>query len=421
MTPKKELKHIISLGNNQANWVANLYTAIKEKDTSFIFDADNYYDLQEANQNNTPFNNNYHLKKDYPLKKYFWKYAWFFFTKRFLTPYLLVKTVGTKKQLSNFISIFFNGYITQQEFLSNKNYNIYHFHFLRFTYIKQLFFLPPTKKVIVSIWGSDLLRINNVVEFYFQQKALERADIITLQNEEMRELLLAKFGRHLKPKIKEALFLMNETMLKIVDELRFSKEEINDYKKETLQCLHNEKMVMVGHNANPYNNHLEIIHQLASLPESNKKELKFVFLMTYGNKKKVNYAKQIAIACEVAGLNFHLITDFLTPKNLALLKLSTDVFIHLPESDAMSGTLLEAAYAGNKVITGSWLPYKKFKQCGIVYQEINSFEKLPQELMKVLENPINPMIIEQNRKSIQETFFKEIVIQNWLDIYNSLL
>src|SRR5690606_16464267 len=144
----------------------------KEKDTSFIFDADNYYDLQEANQNNTPFNNNYHLKKDYPLKKYFWKYAWFFFTKRFLTPYLLVKTVGTKKQLSNFISIFFNGYITQQEFLSNKNYNIYHFHFLRFTYIKQLFFLPPTKKVIVSIWGSDLLRINNVVEFYFQQKAL---------------------------------------------------------------------------------------------------------------------------------------------------------------------------------------------------------------------------------------------------------
>src|SRR5690606_32383906 len=128
-------------------------------------------------------------------------------------------------------------------------------------------------------------------------------------------------------------------------------------------------------------NHLEIIHQLASLPESNKKELKFVFLMTYANKDKINYAKQIAIACEVAGLNFHLITDFLTPKNLALLKLSTDVFIHLPESDAMSGTLLEAAYAGNKVITGSWLPYKKFKQCGMIYQEINNFNQLPAELM----------------------------------------
>jgi len=419
--PKKEFKHIISLGNNQANWVANLYAAIKEKDTSFLFDADNYYDLQVADNKNTPFENSYHFRKDYTLKKYFWKYAWYFLSKHFLTHYRFVKAVGSKKQLMDFISIYLNGFITQKEFLSKKHYDIYHFHFIKFSYLFNIFFLPKNKKVICTFWGSDLLRSKNIIDYFFQQKALDRADIITLQNEEMRELVLAKFGRHLKPKIKEALFLMNEDMLEIVDKLQLNQQEINDYKKLHLSCENNEKIVMIGHNANPFNNHVKIIHQLTTLPEHYKKEVIFVFLMTYGNNEKINYASLIGSLCENAGLNHLLITDFLTPKNLALLKLSTDIFIHLPETDAMSGTLIEAAYAGNKVITGSWLPYKKFKQCGMIYQEINNFNHLPAELMQALENPISDSVVEQNRTSIQHTFFKEIVIQNWLNIYNNLI
>src|SRR5690606_3635843 len=136
-------------GNNQANWVANLYKGIKKVDNRFVFDADNYYQLnQSTSSDNHPFDKLYQFRKTYTLKKYWHKYFYFFFSKTFWNAYRFVKSVGSTKQISNFVSVFFCGFASSKEVLEKTPYDIYHFHFIKFSFLFNLYFLPRDKKVI---------------------------------------------------------------------------------------------------------------------------------------------------------------------------------------------------------------------------------------------------------------------------------
>ena len=66
-----------------------------------------------------------------------------------------------------------------------------------------------------------------------------------------------------------------------------------------------------------------------------------------------------------AGLEFRIVQRYLDRQELAAFRIASDILIHLPVSDALSGTVLETVYAGNAVITGSWLPYSPFRKAGL--------------------------------------------------------
>ena len=412
---------IISLGNNQANWVANLYTAIIKKDGSFTYDADNYYSINENQNSKIPFKNTYSLKNEYSHSKYGLNYFFLFLSKNFWKEYRFIKTIGTKKQKKNFISLYFKGYLSNKIFFKKNNYDIYHFHFLKFEYLFQLFFLPQNKKIICSFWGSDLFRSNGIIQYYFQQKALKRANIITVQNEEMAEVVLAKFGRELKPKIKQLLFPLETTLFDTLDSYRFDTDKIIQFKKEILNIPSTHKVVAIGHNANRLNNHLSILQHLNNLSNELKEETVFVFLMTYGEQNKNIYANELLNMCKRNNLQHHFFSEYLSITDLALLKLSTDVFVHLPDSDAMSGSLIEAAYAGNNIITGTWLPYSKFKKSGIQYSTISKYDDLITQLKTELNTPLSSVNVSKNIKGIKAVFHEDAIAPEWIKAYKELL
>ena len=78
-----------------------------------------------------------------------------------------------------------------------ETYDLYHFHFCVSKSFRYLDVVPADAKVICSYWGSDLLRSSGLFEYAHQMRALARADVITVQSVEMREILLSKFGRDL--------------------------------------------------------------------------------------------------------------------------------------------------------------------------------------------------------------------------------
>lgn len=411
---------IISLGNNQANWVANLYQAIIKKDNSFAFEADSYYAINNENNAITPFKKTYQFKNEYTFAKYGIRYFSFFLSKSFWKEYRFVKAVGNKKQKKDFISLFFKGFLTQKIFFKNNNYDVYHFHFLKFEYLFQLFFLPQNKKIICSFWGSDLFRSNGIIQYHFQQKALKRANVITVQNEEMVEVVLAKFGRELKPKIKKLLFPLDATLFDALDLYRNNSNEINQFKKEVLNLSPTQKVVAIGHNANKFNNHLAILQYLNNLDNQLKEETHFVFLMTYGELNKGEYINELMNCCKTNNIQHHFFSEYLSTKDLALLKLATDVFVHLPESDAMSGSLIEAAYAGNNIITGSWLPYSRFTKAGIQYSTISNYYELIPQLKNQLNTPISTTNVYKNITGIKANFFEDIIAPEWITVYKEL-
>ena len=275
--------------------------------------------------------------------------------------------------------------------------------------------------MICSFWGSDLFRTENKFQFYFQQKALKRANIITLHNEEMEEFVLTKFGKELKPKIRKTLFPLDSKLFKLIDTYQTEVNKIDTFKSEILTTDNKKKIVAIGHNANKHNNHIAILNELKNIPHELKKDIQFVFLMTYGEVNKEGYIKEISKLCKSQSLNHLFITEYLSVDDLALFKLATDVFIHLPNSDAMSGSLTEAAYAGSNIITGSWLPYSKFSKAGLCFSKISSFNELIPQLIYELDNPITLSDKTKNISGIKSTFFENKIAPDWVAVYKELL
>ena len=135
--------------------------------------------------------------------------------------------------------------------------------------------------------------------------------------------------------------------------------------------------------------------------------------------KKIEYKAKLTQLLEQSGMSFVLLETFFSKEELAISRLATNVFIHMPICDALSGTMLELMYASSIVITGSWLPYKTFRKAQINYYEIDDFSEIQFKLDSLIENFQSEKERAKNNKGlIQEYFFTDTLIENWAQILN---
>jgi len=302
-----------------------------------------------------------------------------------------------------------------------KNYDVFHFHFIQYSYIRTAWLVPRGKKIICSFWGSDLLRTSDSFNHFVVGKVLRKADIITVQSIELREILLAKFGRELKSKIRIVLFNLNDETFSHIDDYRGNIAAIANFCTEN--GISNSKIkVVVGHNASPFNNHLAIIAALAKLPESQRLCVVIPFAYGIAPKERVEYRHRVENALKDATLTYTILDKYFTGSELAMLRLSTDIYLHLPESDALSAALTEAAYAGAVVITGDWLPYSPFKRAGMQLIYAAQWDDLALKLQGVFANLQldKERICYLNKEAIRSHFFTAETTKGWLGIFDEL-
>lgn len=304
-------------------------------------------------------------------------------------------------------------------FSASNHYSLYHFHFCDAEHLRFMGEVPAKAKVICSFWGSDLLRTHGVYEYVQQNRALHRADAITIHSPELREVLLAKFGRHLCSKIHCARFPANEEIYNAIDDVMVH-PEVMDAFRSNLKMPPNRLLVCVGHNGNPANNHLPIINALSRLSVSQKAAAVWMFPMKF--HKNEPHIRAVEAAATAAGLDFRLITDYLQGRKLAAFRLATDILIHLPISDALSATVVEVIYGGNCVITGSWLPYSPFRKAQLPLVTVDNCDELPVCISHTLSR-MDELKRQANetRQRIREHFFGEAVMPPWIEIYRTLL
>ena len=119
-------------------------------------------------------------------------------------------------------------------------------------------------------------------------------------------------------------------------------------------------------------------------------------------------------ALNKSGCSYVILEKFFVDEELSISRLASDVFIHAPISDALSGTMLELLYASNIVITGSWLPYKTFKAAHLSYFEITDFIELSEKLDSVIENfETEKELTLKNKSLVRDTFISEKLVQKW--------
>lgn len=218
-----------------------------------------------------------------------------------------------------------------------------------------------TKKVVkITIWGSDFYRVDDFRRE--QQRAIyKKCDSIQLLTKNMKSDFV-DYYKDFEKKIKIANF--GVIQFNIMDEVKKKISGLPKFKNVTFS----DKLTIVcGYNGSEAQQHKIIINALNQLDLVSKEKIFLIFPMTYGGDKK--YIKKVEHELELLNIPFLLLKDLLTNKQIAQLRLETDIVINIQITDAFSGSLQEHLYAENLLLTGEWLPYSILDENQIYYRK----------------------------------------------------
>jgi len=280
-------------------------------------------------------------------------------------------------------------------------------------------FLPQNAHTICSFWGSDLMRNTGVSNVFYVAKALKKAYKITIQSEELAQILVFKYGRELQPKIVINQFTINTEIYNQIDALKDQTEIINQFK--IAHRIPIDKLIIsVSHNAFSANNHYKILDNLQLLAPNYKEQIALILPLGYGGNEQSIAELKTYCAAKI-DIPTTILTDFFNPKNTALLRLSTHLMIQMPISDALSGAMTEVLYTGNAVITGSWLPYGILKSNKLPLIEAYDFAQLPLLVAQFIDHFEQHQRVNSNNAHAIKTFlFPDTTSKQWISLFNSM-
>ena len=297
------------------------------------------------------------------------------------------------------------------------NFDIFHYHYLAPEYLYNVKYVPNGKKVVMTFWGSDLYQIAGTENYRKQLDSLERADIITVNALEIKETLLAKFGRNLEDKIRFSDFGLDKDKLKKLNaenRVKFISDFRNKYKIQE-----NKVVITVGYSGSSKQKHIEILNTLNTLDERYRKRMFVVIPMTYGLQfEEKGYAETVKKVCNESGFETLILEKYMVDDELAAFTFSSDIKLNLRDTDALNAAMLESLFAGNIVINGAWLPYGKLKRLGIYFREIEKLSGLKEILPFLIDNfEDEKRKASGNAEIIRKNFLYDNLIFDWKEIY----
>ena len=292
-------------------------------------------------------------------------------------------------------------------------YQAVHFHFARTIYsslIREL--RKKTQKIVVTVWGSDFNAVSRFTKKRLR-KLFNQADIVSLSNETM----MVKFLNYYNWENKNSKFKIVKIGLEPLEYLQKKTFVKNDC-KEKLNLPIDRIIISLGYNGSPNQQHIKIISALKNNTDLSewKNKLFFVVPVTYGATKE--YLRKVEVAITDLGFPFILYKSFLSEKEIACLRLHTDILIQLQRNDQFSGSMQEHIYAGGVVITGSWLPYTPLSNEGVYFRSIDNANKVVDELLFVLMNlETEKEKCKNNKNKIYQISSWKANIDKWIDLY----
>lgn len=257
------------------------------------------------------------------------------------------------------------------------------FDLVQINYVSVFWFLMPlflrrSTRLILSIWGSDLLRASKL-RLFLLRPLMRRADHITMETDAIRKSFSDAYAGQFDGKAVQAAFGTTNA-----EELRsFKCSHTREACKAMFGLPADKLCVFGGYNGYPSQRHLEILRLLETLPAEQKSRLCLVFHCGYGMEQ--GYHDALVQAMRKSSLDCRLIMDFLTGDRLQALRMCEDVMLNLQQTDIFSSSMAECLEAGSVVIKGDWLWYPPLEQWGAYLESIARMEDLPEMISRILE------------------------------------
>lgn len=221
-------------------------------------------------------------------------------------------------------------------------------------------YLNRRKKIIVTTYGSDYLVYNSAIS---SMKALVDRWVVSTTSG--------------KNTLKEVYGICEDSILVIpfgVDSIKGSPRSkwLDDH------------VICIGNNGSPRQNHVQILEWFKSFQEILPRNTRIVLPMTYGLSEEYLFkCKDILSSMAV---NYNILTDYLTNKDICAIHDSVDIYINNQPTDVLSGFMLSQLNRGSVVIVNSELHYPElaswgihlwyFKSCHELKEAVQNFQTL---------------------------------------------
>jgi len=185
--------------------------------------------------------------------------------------------------------------------------------------------------------------------------------------------------------------------------------------------LTNKYVITCGYNMQYEQRHEDIIDAIYSIKAQLPNNLLLLFPFTYArNAKHIKHMETIIEKCKLLGFDYTVIEEHLGLMDLLKLRMATDIFVHVQDTDAGSRCVMEYVFCNKKVVHGAWIKYAYLEDnkpsC---YFPVDQMKNLGSVILKAsqagvsdLPQEVKSIILERgwsNKMTQWNTFFESLV------------
>ena len=299
---------------------------------------------------------------------------------------------------------------------ANRRFDIVNIHFPHyFMYFVMRSLHKMSDHVVLTPWGSDILRVSNKTKMHLLKKVYRRADLITVGPwGAVGKVINKEFG---VDEIRMAsLAWGSETIDFINDHLA----DVTRQDAKRKLGLEDKFVITCGYNAFYEQRHLKIIDAILEAKDRLPGNLVLLFPVTYGTKsKKQEYIGILKRRCLKYGLSAVFFEDYLSVEDIFYVRRASDMFIHVQTTDGGNSTIMEYLICGSKVIHGSWMHYKWLDYPPQFYFPVDNLKDLPGVILSAFQSE-SKVIPEEVLTIIKNRGWKQKMMI-WNEAFMSLL
>ena len=250
------------------------------------------------------------------------------------------------KRIRRFIGLY--RFVKKFAGLSRERYDFVNIHYPTPRVYHALFWIKRmTKNIIVTPWGSDVLRVGKESSIKKLKKIYKVATCVFVEPEsQLGKEVVTKFECDPKK------ILPIGWGLEYVDFIQESKPFATVEESKERFGLEDRYVITCGYNSRLAQRHEAIIEAVAKVKESLPENLTLLFPFTYGRLPWVGYDQWILDKCVQYRLKGVVVDEFLSYPDMYLLRNATDMFVHVQTTDASSACVMQYILCNkNKFIT----------------------------------------------------------------------
>jgi len=270
-------------------------------------------------------------------------------------------------------------------------------------------------KIVLTPWGSDVLRVDSRIKQLFLRRVYRNADLITIgPDSSLGSVIVRQYS--VKKERMKPLAWGSET----IDYINENLDKISVSKAKNILNLTGKYVITCGYNGFKEQRHERIIEAIGEVKDQLPPNLILVFPFTYGVKsQKQQYALKLKNKCQELRIPVLFFEEYLSVEETFLLRRASDMFIHVQTTDGGNSTIMEYLICGNKVIHGSWMHYKWLDCPPRFYFPVDTLEELPNVIIEAFRAD-TPRIPNEVVTIIEKRGWKQKMVA-WDDAFISCL